>query len=93
MCLVIILASLGLAAYDFFNARKVSTDARQIVLASAAFDKMGRMLVKMDGTLPLVVIETDAVLKVRTLAGRCRYRVFSGLTDACPPVRSAGHHL
>lgn len=65
MCLVIILASLGLAAYDFFNARKVSTDARQIVLASAAFDKMGRMLVKMDGTLPLVVIETDAVLKVR----------------------------
>jgi hypothetical protein len=90
MCLVIILASLGLAAYDFFNARKVSTDARQIVLASAAFDKM---LVKMDGTLPLVVIETDAVLKVRTLAGRCRYRVFSGLTDACPSVRSAGHHL
>lgn len=91
MCLVIIIASLGLAVRDFWRARKISTDARQIVLASAAFDKMGRMLVKMDGTLPLVVIETDAVLKVRL---DLTTYVFVRLgSDALAPSRNTGHHL
>jgi hypothetical protein len=35
-----------------------------IVIASAAFDKQGRLLVRPDGMLPMQVIETDVVLKV-----------------------------
>ncbi len=35
-----------------------------IVIASAAFDKQGKLLVRADGMLPMQVIETDAVLKV-----------------------------
>jgi hypothetical protein len=65
MCLVIILISVGLAVLDNRTKRKTSKDARQIVVASAAFDKFGRVLVKLNGSLPFQVIETDAGIKVR----------------------------
>ena len=63
MCLVIILISVSLAVLDNRVRRQTSKDARQIVVASAAFDKFGRVLVKLNGSLPFQVIETDAVLK------------------------------
>lgn len=36
-----------------------------IVVASAAFDKQGRLLVRPDGTLPMKIVETEADMKVR----------------------------
>lgn len=67
MCLVIVLISAGLAVLDNRVKRQTSKDARQIVVASAAFDKFGRVLVKINGSLPFQVIETDAGVKVSQL--------------------------
>lgn len=63
MCLVIVLLSLGLGVLDVINRRRTVHEARQIVIASAAFDKFGRVLVRLDGSLPLEVIETEAVFR------------------------------
>ncbi|KAL7412161.1 hypothetical protein BDY24DRAFT_110596 [Mrakia frigida] len=63
MCLVIIVLSIALAVSDLLVKRKTRKDSRQIVVASAAFDKFGRVLVKLNGSLPFQVIETEVVVK------------------------------
>jgi uncharacterized membrane protein YqiK len=64
MCIVIIVASILYAVYDWWARREIRKQARNIVIASAAFDKTGKLLVKNDGTLPMQVIQTDADLQV-----------------------------
>ena len=64
MCIVIIVASIAFAIFDWWTRRNIRKKARNIVIASAAFDKTGKLLVKNDGTLPMQVIQTDADLQV-----------------------------
>lgn len=64
MCAFIIALSIAIAVVDFLVRRDVRKIARQIVVASATFDRQGRLLVRPDGTLPMQLIETDADLKV-----------------------------
>lgn len=64
MCAIIIVLSIVIAIVDFLVRRDVRRIARQIVVASATFDRQGRLLVRPDGTLPMQLIETNADLKV-----------------------------
>ncbi len=64
MCGVIIAISIAFAVVDLMIRRDIRNKARHIVIASAAFDSHGRLLVKNDGTIPMQVIETDADLVV-----------------------------
>jgi hypothetical protein len=64
MCGVIFLISIGFAVWDYLSERDIRSKARKIVIASAAFDKQGRLLVRPDGHLPMHVIESQADLKV-----------------------------
>jgi hypothetical protein len=64
MCGVIVLISIGFAVWDYLSERDIRSKARKIVIASAAFDKQGRLLVRPDGHLPMHVIESQADLKV-----------------------------
>lgn len=64
MCGVIVLLSIGFAIWDYLNERQIRQQARKIVVASAAFDKQGRLLVRPDGTLPMKIIESTADLSV-----------------------------
>lgn len=64
MCGAIVLFAVVFLIYDARNRKKTSKVARHIVIASAAFDEFGRILVKADGTLPMHVIETDAAIDV-----------------------------
>ena len=66
MCGVIVLISIGFAVWDYISDRDIRSKARKIVIASAAFDKQGRLLVRPDGHLPMHVIESQADLKVRS---------------------------
>jgi hypothetical protein len=45
MCGVIVLISIGFAVWDYLSERDIRSKARKIVIASAAFDKQGRLLV------------------------------------------------
>jgi hypothetical protein len=64
MCGVIVALAVAFISYDIWSRKKTSKVARHIVIASAAFDDFGRILVKADGTLPMHVIETDAAIDV-----------------------------
>lgn len=64
MCAAIICLAIGFFTYSTMSRKKSNKVARQIVIASAAFDEFGRILVKPDGTLPMQVIETDADISV-----------------------------
>lgn len=64
MCGAIVLLAVGFFAYTSLRRSKSKKVGRQIVVASAAFDEFGRILVKPDGTLPMQVIETDAAIEV-----------------------------
>ena len=63
MCIAIIVVSIAFAVFDWWTRREIRKQARNIVIASAAFDKTGKLLVKNDGTLPMQVIQTDAELQ------------------------------
>jgi hypothetical protein len=69
MCGVIVLISIGFAVWDYISDRDIRNKARKIVIASAAFDKQGRLLVMPDGHLPMHVIESQADLKVSFVSG------------------------
>lgn len=56
-CVCLIVAA-AISVHDLFAARKTRENARKVVVCSATFDKQGHLLVKDDGTLPMVVIET-----------------------------------
>lgn len=62
MCGCIILLSIALAALDYLIRRDIRDKARHIVVASAAFDQTGKLLVRHDGTIPMQIIQTDADL-------------------------------
>jgi hypothetical protein len=64
MCGVIVALAVAFISYVVWSRKKTSKVARHIVIASAAFDDFGRILVKADGTLPMHVIETDAAIDV-----------------------------
>ncbi|KAL7422485.1 hypothetical protein Q5752_003133 [Cryptotrichosporon argae] len=63
MCGCIIVLSLAIAIFDFFIRRDIRNKARHIVVASAAFDSTGKLLVRNDGTIPMQIIQTDADLQ------------------------------
>lgn len=63
MCACIIVLSIGIAVADFFIRRDIRKKARHIVVASAAFDQTGKLLVRHDGTIPMQIIQTDADLQ------------------------------
>ncbi|WVQ68033.1 uncharacterized protein L199_006239 [Kwoniella botswanensis] len=63
MCGVIVLLCFVIAFLDAMTKRQIRNKARNIVIASAAFDKTGKLLVKNDGTIPMQVIQTDADLQ------------------------------
>ncbi|KAK8854768.1 hypothetical protein IAR55_003507 [Kwoniella newhampshirensis] len=63
MCGVIVLICFAIAFYDAMTRRQIRNKARNIVIASASFDKTGKLLVKNDGTIPMQVIQTDADLQ------------------------------
>ncbi|KAE8259329.1 hypothetical protein A4X13_0g1097 [Tilletia indica] len=58
MCIVIIVASVIVALSDVAVVRDARKKAKKVVVCSATFDKQGRLLVKSDGTMPMMVIET-----------------------------------
>lgn len=62
MCAAIIVLSAGIAVTDFLLRRDIRNKARHIVVASAAFDQTGKLLVRHDGTIPMQIIQTDADL-------------------------------
>lgn len=57
MCFVIFVASTFISVADALHAKETRKRARKIVLASASFDHLGRLLVHADGSLPLVTLE------------------------------------
>ncbi|WWD19086.1 hypothetical protein CI109_103544 [Kwoniella shandongensis] len=63
MCGAIVLICFAIAFYDEMTRRQIRNKARNIVIASASFDKTGKLLVKNDGTIPMQVIQTDADLQ------------------------------
>jgi hypothetical protein len=75
MCGVIVLLSVGFAVWDYLADQDIRSKARKIVIASAAFDKQGRLLVRPDGHLPMHVIESQADLKVSQLRLSCAFIV------------------
>lgn len=64
MCAAIVLFCFLVALFDALTRRSIRSKARSIVVASASFDKTGKLLVKNDGTIPMQVISTDADLQV-----------------------------
>ncbi|WRT68429.1 uncharacterized protein IL334_005405 [Kwoniella shivajii] len=63
MCGVIVVFCFAVALLDARTRRDIRNKARNIVIASAAFDKTGKLLVKNDGTIPMQIIQTDAELQ------------------------------
>lgn len=62
MCGCIIALSAAIAIFDYLLRRDIRNKARHIVVASAAFDQSGKLLVRHDGTIPMQIIQTDADL-------------------------------
>ncbi|KDN42391.1 hypothetical protein K437DRAFT_164180 [Tilletiaria anomala UBC 951] len=63
MCFAIIVFSTFIPVSDVLTARDARNKARKVVVCSATFDKQGRLLVKQDGTMPMMVIETQIQIK------------------------------
>ncbi|SNX84571.1 uncharacterized protein MEPE_03280 [Melanopsichium pennsylvanicum] len=59
MCFVIICFSIFIAVSDMLIVRDARRKSKKVVVCSVTFDKQGRLLVKPDGTMPLMIIETD----------------------------------
>ncbi|KAN0064489.1 hypothetical protein ACQY0O_002115 [Thecaphora frezii] len=59
MCVVIVIFSVFIAVSDLLIIKNARSRAKKVVVCSATFDKQGRLLVKPDGTMPLMIIETD----------------------------------
>jgi hypothetical protein len=64
MCGAIIVLGITIGTLDIMARRELRAKARHIVIASAAFDKDGKILSRADGTLPMAIIHTDAHLNV-----------------------------
>ncbi len=64
MCGAIILISILLAIADYRTRVQMKAKAKNIVLASVAFDDNGKILVKPDGTIPMQIMQTDTDSRV-----------------------------
>ncbi|CAO1612781.1 unnamed protein product [Jaminaea pallidilutea] len=58
MCTCFWLIAFGISVTDAVSTNTVRQNARKLVVCSATFNTHGQLLVKEDGTLPMVVIET-----------------------------------
>lgn len=58
MCVVVFLLSVAVAVSDLIVAKAERQAARKVVVCSLTFNKQGQLLVREDGTLPMVMIET-----------------------------------
>jgi len=63
MCFAVCVISFIIVFSDFFVTRESRRKARRVTIASATFDKSGRVLVNLDGMLPMAEVETDFPLK------------------------------
>jgi hypothetical protein len=64
MCFGVCVISFIIVFSDFLVTRESRRKARRVTIASATFDKSGRVLVNPDGMLPMGEVETDFPLKV-----------------------------
>lgn len=83
ICFVVILS-------DYVVTKNARLNARRVVVASATFDRAGRLLVKPDGMLPTSVVETNVPLKVRfvlALAGSEAHRSLRTFWPSSTPGR------
>ncbi|POW20429.1 hypothetical protein PSHT_03510 [Puccinia striiformis] len=63
MCFAVCVISFIIVFSDFLVTRESRRKARRVTIASATFDKSGRILVNVDGMLPIAEVETDFPLK------------------------------
>ncbi|CAH7672393.1 hypothetical protein BY996DRAFT_4605576 [Phakopsora pachyrhizi] len=63
MCFAVCILSFIIVISDFLVTRESRRKARRVVIVSATFDKSGRVLVNLDGMLPMCEVETDFPLK------------------------------
>ncbi|WAQ90294.1 hypothetical protein PtA15_12A282 [Puccinia triticina] len=63
MCFGVCVISFIIVFSDFLVTRESRRKARRVTIASATFDKSGRVLVNPDGMLPMGEVETDFPLK------------------------------
>lgn len=63
MCFGVCVVSFIIVFSDFLVTRENRRKARRVTIASATFDKAGRVLVNLDGMLPMSEVETDFPLK------------------------------
>jgi len=63
MCFAVCVISFIIVFSDFLVTRESRRKARRVTIASATFDKSGRVLVNLDGMLPMAEVETDFPLK------------------------------
>ncbi|PLW27954.1 hypothetical protein PCANC_06124 [Puccinia coronata f. sp. avenae] len=63
MCFGVCVISFIIVFSDFLVTRESRRKARRVTIASATFDKSGRVMVNLDGMLPMSEVETDFPLK------------------------------
>ncbi|MBW0477383.1 hypothetical protein O181_017098 [Austropuccinia psidii MF-1] len=63
MCFAVCVISVIIVLSDFLVTRESRRKARRVVIASVTFDKAGRVLVNLDGMIPMSEVDTDFPLK------------------------------
>ncbi|KAG0151185.1 hypothetical protein CROQUDRAFT_668047 [Cronartium quercuum f. sp. fusiforme G11] len=79
MCFGVCVIALIIILSDFLVTRESRRKARRVVIASATFDKAGRVLVNLDGMLPMAEVGTDLPLKEITQELNPRQTTFQWL--------------
>lgn len=63
MCAALCLLSAGFAVHDIMLRKSGRLGSQQLVVASAAFTRDGKILVKPDGNIPLQVMSTNSSMR------------------------------